>query len=418
MQPRNPAWKTDGLSPFAAVLAHVCQRQHAEEPDPLRTPFDLDRHRIIECMSFRRLEGKTQVFAPSASDHFRTRLTHTLEVSNIARCLADRLGMSSSLAEAIALAHDLGHPPFGHAGEKALRELMADHGGFNHNAHSVRVVDYLEHPFPSFRGLNLTEGTRAGLRDHETRYDKPTESEHAAQAASPMGPSVEAILASVADRVAYDCHDLEDAIGAGFIGFDELRDVALWQDASRDEQIQDLPIFAIRRLIIDRMMNRLLTDLIDETNRQLSAADSTTFHELHTAIGFTASVERKLLELEEFLLQRVYRHPEIVTSDANGQALIEALFAHYVSHAGDLPDRFRSRIDQQGEHRVACDFIAGMTDRFCRTQYEMHCTSTPTTTTTTTPRSTSRSDIGREVQQSPEASNVLSEPKGGQHDHG
>ncbi|MCH7885803.1 MAG: dNTP triphosphohydrolase, partial [Planctomycetes bacterium] len=219
-------------------------RVHPEPDDPLRGAFELDRHRIVESTAFRRLENKTQVFAPAEHDHFRTRLTHSLEVAQIARCLAGALQASEALAEAIALAHDLGHAPFGHAGEAALDEVMADHGGFNHNAHALRVVGYLEHPFPDFRGLNLTGETRAGLATHATRYDTPVQTRDAtvsdapraagfsprepaneanparpgaAGSAAPTGPSIEAQITSIADRIAYIGHDLEDAIGAEFI---------------------------------------------------------------------------------------------------------------------------------------------------------------------------------------------------------
>ena len=193
------------MAPYAARPETGGDRVHREDAEPLRDPFAVDRRRIINCVAFRRLQHKTQVFGPAEHDHFRTRLTHTLEVAETARCLAKGLRANETLAEPIALAHDLGHPPFGHAGEAALDDAMKEYGGFNHNTHALRVVAYLEHPYPDFRGLNLTAETLAGLRTHATGFDAPD--------ASVSGSSVEAQIASLADRIAYNCHDLEDAIG-------------------------------------------------------------------------------------------------------------------------------------------------------------------------------------------------------------
>jgi len=346
-------------------------RRHEEPMGDLHSPFELDRLRIVACTAFRRLEGKTQVFAPTEHDHFRTRLTHTLEVSQIARTLARLLSANQTLSEAIALAHDLGHPPFGHAGEYALSECMARDGGFNHNLHSLRVVEYLEHPYPPFRGLNVTGEVRDGLAAHCTRYDKPGEEEGGEP---PPRASVEAQIASVADRLAYNCHDLEDAIGADIIGPEELLEVALWREAAEAEHttVANRPIHAVRRVILDAIVTRLLRDAADASRRRLAGFTAPEEVKAHgrPLVDFAPAADALLAELERFLLDRVYKHPLIAASDANGRDMISQLFAAYVNRQAELPARFSSRIQSQGAARVIGDYIAGMTDRFCRREHE------------------------------------------------
>ena len=297
-----PRPSEDHLAAYAVRSSEAGGRAHREPDDPLRSPFALDRHRIIESTAFRRLERKTQVFAASHHDHFRTRLTHTLEAAQIGRCLAAGLGANGLLVEAITLAHDLGHPPFGHAGEVGLDEAMTGLGGFNHNTHSRRVVEYLEHPFPPFRGLNLTAETLAGIAAHATRYDRPapgcditlTErcgadfpphdgphrvkpvAQHESASYFPQGASVEAQIASAADRIAFNCHDLEDAIGAEFINLDQLAGIDLWQSAyERVTGAFDVAhVFALRRTVLDAMLNGLLVDVIETSRRLLEVVHS------------------------------------------------------------------------------------------------------------------------------------------------
>ena len=362
---------------YAIQPGDFAPRRHAEPPHPFRTPFEVDRHRILMCTAFRRLEQKTQVFAPSYHDHFRTRLTHTLEVSHLARTLATQLGASELLAEAITLAHDLGHPPFGHAGEAALSEAMASLGGFNHNAHSRRVVEYLEHPFPAFRGLNLTEATLAGLATHETRYDKPArgaDDETATRGDPYDGPSVEAQIASVADRIAYDMHDLEDAIGAHFVGLEELARVPIWQDALEEtaQRYRVDQIHAVRRLVIDRMLDAVLTDVVECSRERLLPIDSpeAARRATDTLVAPSREIHSRLSELEAFLLEQVYHRPAIAETDAEARQRVHELVEAYRSHPETLPQRMRLRIDEQGVDRVVCDYVAGMTDRFCRTEHE------------------------------------------------
>jgi len=353
------------LAPYAVRSVNGRSRAHAEPDDPFRGPFELDRHRIIESTAFRRLEHKTQVFAPTLHDHFRTRLTHTLEAAQIARCLAVALRANEALAEAITLAHDLGHPPFGHAGESALNDAAAQQGGFNHNTHSLRVVEYLEHPFPTFRGLNLTLEVLGGLRTHTTRYDTAK--------AMHDGPSVESQIVSLADRMAYNCHDLEDAIGAGFVDFSEVSELALWRrafdDSVRSDGVDN--VHSVRRAVLDALLNTLLTDIV-HTSRPLLAPIRSP-DQVRTMplplVAMSESADRQLTELEQFLYQRVYRHSEVVRTDAEGQSMILALFNAYRRDPTNLPPRFAARIDEQGAERVICDYIAGMTDRYCMAEH-------------------------------------------------
>ena len=357
------------LAAYATCERKAGARTHQEPPDPLRPPFELDCHRIVGSAAFRRLQRKTQVFVSLQDDHARTRLTHTLEAAWLGRLLALQLSANAALAEAIVLAHDLGHPPFGHAGEKALDHAMEAHGGFNHNEHSLRIVTFLEHPFPPFRGLNLTRATCAGLATHETRFDAPADS------GQQVGPGVEAQIASLADRVAYNSHDLEDAIGAKIVTPPMLADLSLWRQAYDD--VSDMvagasSIHAIRRVVLDRLINLVLADVVDTSRRRL--ADMTSPQQVCSAsaavVGPSPVMEGHLAQLEAFLDGHVYRHPAVSTTDAQGRALVMTLFRLMVDDPTLMPERFASRVDTQGCQRVVCDYIAGMTDRYCIEQHE------------------------------------------------
>lgn len=395
------------LAQYAIRSADHAGRGHPEPEDQLRNPFELDRHRIIESTAFRRLERKTQVFTSSYHDHFRTRLTHTLEVAQIARTLAVGLGANEVLSEVVALAHDLGHPPFGHAGEAALGEAMADHGGFNHNTHSLRVVDYLEHPFPQFRGLNLTLATRRELALHETRYDRPDESPGGFEGVA-GGSGVEGLIASMADRLAVVRSDLEDAIGAELIGLGELENVALWREAAnslldlehssfvddgrrakhidsetppdgRDKLKIALTkgknIHVIRRPVLDTMLDRILLSVVQTSRVALTPMRSTdeVRESRESVVTMPGEVSANLDELERLLFERLYRGPEIVRMDADGRKKVLALFAVYRQDPNKLPPRFAGRIERQGIGSVIRDYIAGMTDRFCEAAYQRLC---------------------------------------------
>ena len=382
----------DRLAPYAVSSSDGGARYHPEPDHPLRDPFEVDRQRIVHSAAFRRLEGKTQVFAPDAHDHFRTRLTHTFEVSHVARLLARNLGVNERLAEAIALAHDLGHPPFGHAGEAALHSMMTSHGGFNHNTHALHVVDYLEHPFPSFRGLNLTNVTRAGLLSHATPYDQPaapsggeTNTKSAlfdstpsggrtSKTPHPEGASVEARIVSLADRIAYNLHDLEDAIGAALLNESDLARIPLWQNAytKQSARFPDCSVHALRRLVLDTMLDGLLTDakITSLTNLENIRTRDDLQKTSGPIVVLSDTAMQRLNEVEAFLTQNVYRRATIAQTDADGQHMIRALFNAYLDDPLKMPERFASRIENQGVHRVVCDYIAGMTDKFCRSHFE------------------------------------------------
>lgn len=341
-------------------------RDYDEPRHPPRSAFSVDRHRVLSCTAFRRLEQKTQVFAPKFHDHFRTRLTHTLEAADVARCLAVALRANEDLAETITLAHDIGHPPFGHAGEAALNEMMAEHGGFNHNAHALRVVEYLEHPYPAFRGLNLTRAVRQGLAAHASTYDVP--SGHATDIGW-----FESEVASLADRIAYDCHDLEDAIGAELVNRDDVESISLWCEAEERCGFagKRAPIHAIRRPVLDAIIARLLVDVVRETEGHASRFDPHVDSSCRRfPVTWCETTEQACGELEKFLRDRVYLNPTIEAQDRRGRGAIRGVFEALLNAPQYLPERFRKRIDNLGPHRVICDYIAGMTDRFCRREME------------------------------------------------
>jgi dGTPase len=336
-------------------------------------PFVVDRRRIIQSASFRRLQHKTQVFVAGTGDHFRTRMTHTLEVAELARSIAQMLELNFELAEIVGLAHDLGHAPFGHAGERALAECMKDHGGFEHNAHSLRTVEYVEHPYPAFRGLNLTHIVRECLAKHSTQYDKP--GAHALQdgrAAPPEGQ-----VADLADRLAYGLHDLQDGLYADLFDPEMLDEVAIWRrcatgptPTSRRQSRRHL------RPVIDRIRQTLLDGVVSETRRrvaELGAKERASVEGDGVRVGglvaLPGELDGELRALERFLLEQVYRSPRLVRMDAKAKRVLTAVFDAYVGEPRLMPKRFAERVGAQGVHRVASDYIAGMTDRYCQDEH-------------------------------------------------
>ncbi len=370
-QSRGPSELNTGVKPYAVTAANSRGREYAEQFPRNVDPFAIDRQRVLHSAAFRRLEFKTQVFVVGEHDHFRTRLTHTLEVASIARRLCVALQVNVAVGELIALTHDLGHPPFGHAGEMALRDLMRDHGGFEHNAQSLRVVEYLEHPYPPYRGLNMTCEVRESLAKHCTLYDKPGRHPLADGTRAP----IEGQIANLADRLAYDCHDLEDAIGADLIGEPDLADVQLWAAAIAGprRQYPDLPLAAIRRPVLDGLEAALLADVVATSRKTIAAARIKTLDEvrLHSqdAVAFSESMESRVRELEAFLQEKVYRHPHLIRMDNKAARFVTRLFEAYLAEPKLLPPRFAARIPEQGAHRVICDYTAGMTDSFAQAEY-------------------------------------------------
>lgn len=368
-----------GLIGCALRPADSGGRAHAEAEHPYRSCYQRDRDRIVHCSAFRRLDYKTQVFVPHEQDHYRTRLTHTLEVAQIARTLSRALQVNEDAAEAVALAHDLGHPPFGHAGEAALDELMADHGRFEHNRQSLRIVDYLEHPYPGFRGLNLTRAVRVGLARHETRYDAPgpTGFDDA-----PLAP-LEGQLVDLSDEIAYTSSDLQDALAAGWITLDQLGRSALWRRAWQQAE-SAMPSARPIHKRLDACRNVLAImadDVIAETLRRIAEMDLASPADVRRAprrcAGFGSELAPQVEQLGQLLRERVYRHPTALQQEAEARRILRELFHTYLGDPSLLPGRYQSRIDEQGPQRVVCDYVAGMTDRFCRKEHARLTGSTP-----------------------------------------
>jgi dGTPase len=345
-----------------------------EEPHPYRTCFQRDRDRIVHCSAFRRLDFKTQVFVPHEHDHFRTRLTHTLEVSQVGRSIGRALRLNEDLIEAVALAHDLGHPPFGHSGEEALNELMADQGGFEHNRQSLRVVDYLEHPYPAFRGLNLTGVVRECLAKHETRYDRPIATDFAAGRLPLEGQIVD-----LADEIAYTAADLDDALAVGWITVDQLGELAIWRRAwqAAEEACGDARWIHKRIRARAAVLSMMVDDVLSATDIAIGSLSLTSLADVRGSerriAGFSEALGPDVQELQRFLLDRVYYHAESRRHCQVGQQILSELFEHLAANPADLPKRYHSRIDTDGLKRVVCDYVAGMTDRFCRTQHTTLC---------------------------------------------
>ncbi len=360
------------LLPCALHEADSGGRTHAEVEHAYRTCYQRDRDRITHCSAFRRLDGKTQVFVPHELDHHRTRLTHTLEVAQVARTAARALRANEDVVEAVALAHDLGHPPFGHAGESALDELMANYGHFEHNSHSLRVVDFLEHPYPDFRGLNLTRMVRCCLAKHATPYDASKSGEFDDGLQAPL----EGQIVDLADEIAYTSADVADALVAGWIELDQLMDVELWR-ACWDKACRAMPTARevhkqIRSCGI--VLSTLLDDALAETQRRIHQLTPRSFGDVQSAsgrcTGFSAELTPQLRALQSFLLKHVYHHPLSLEKQGRAKKILADLFSAYLADERLLPPRYRKRIAEQGPHRVICDYLAGMTDHFCMTEHE------------------------------------------------
>jgi dGTPase len=359
------------LAPYAARSAASAGRVH-EEPDPVfRTCYQRDRDRIVHCTAFRRLEYKTQVFVNHEGDHYRTRLTHTLEVAQIGRTIARTLRLNEDMTEAAALAHDLGHTPFGHSGEEALQTLMREHGGFEHNRHGLRVVDRLEKLYPDFDGLNLTYEVREAIAKHTTRHDAPADAGF-----DPTRRAVlEAQVVEAADSIAYDNHDLEDSLNAGILTPERLAGVDLWREALAEVRSRYPTVshretwYQAKRFLI----NLEVGDLIRASHERIAAAAPADRREAvqraRNLIGFSEAMQARKEELGSFLFDNVYRHYRVARMASKAKRFIAELFAAYVADARQLPPEYQERCAEEGVHRVACDYIAGMTDRYAQDEY-------------------------------------------------
>jgi dGTPase len=354
------------LAPYAAASSRSRGRRHSEPEHAFRTAYQRDRDRVVHSTAFRRLEYKTQVFVNHEGDHYRTRLTHSLEAAQIARTMARFLRLNEDLTEAVTLSHDLGHTPFGHAGEDAMNALMADHGGFEHNLQSLRIVDHLERRYPSFRGLNLTHEVRESIFKHSPHH-RERGPEDLLDGEAPL---LEAQLVDLADEIAYTNHDLEDGLTSGLLELEGLQEVEIWRihfgEACRGFPHESRKIRI--RLTVRKIINHLVTDLIRETERAIDAEGIATVEDVrrhpHRLVRFTAEVETRKAELKKFLFGNLYRHFRVVRMAEKAKRVVRDLFSAYTENPRQLPPHIAARIDEEGHYRVACDYIAGMTDRF------------------------------------------------------
>jgi dGTPase len=336
-------------------------------------PFQRDRDRIIHSTAFRRLEYKTQVFVNHEGDYYRTRLTHTMEAAQITRTITRSLRLNPDLAEAVALAHDLGHTPFGHAGERVLNQLMKPYGGFEHNAQSLRIVDELEERYPSFRGLNLTWEVREGVVKHSPPYDKPLARDFEPQQA----PSLEAQIVDHADEIAYNSHDIDDGLKSGLISLEQLESVAIWREAygAVRQQFASASARIWRYQAIRRIIDVLVTDLM------LALEESLREHRIETLadvrqygkplVGFRPELDQKRLELKSFLMDNMYRHFRVMRMAVKAKKVMSELFDAYMAEPAQLEPHILAR-QSDGEMlpRVVADYIAGMTDRFALQEHQ------------------------------------------------
>lgn len=352
------------LARYALFSGQSRGRLHHEPEPRYRTAFQRDRDRIVHSAGFRLLEYKTQVFVNDAGDYYRTRLTHTLEVAQIGRTLARALGANEDLVESICLAHDLGHPPFGHAGEDALNKLMSDHGGFNHNHQSYRVVTKLERRYPKWNGLNLTYETLEGIAKHETAYDRSAFREISEE----TGPGLEAQIANVADELAYNAHDLDDGLQSGLIHASQLQDLELWRRVVerinwRHRDLDDVS----RHNIIRELVGQLVDDVLFESERRIQALapkDSQNIQSHpHPVVSHSEEQQALNAELKDFLFHNMYRHFRIVRMQTRAEHFIQALYDSYVGEPRQLPDSYRAKLDAEPRRRVVADYIASLTDR-------------------------------------------------------
>ncbi|HXF46045.1 MAG TPA: deoxyguanosinetriphosphate triphosphohydrolase [Burkholderiaceae bacterium] len=356
------------LAPYAAHPSESRGRVHDEPPTVGRSEFQRDRDRIVHCTAFRRLEYKTQVFVNHEGDLFRTRLTHSLEVAQIGRGIARTLRVNEDLVEAIALAHDLGHTPFGHAGQDALNECMAPHGGFEHNLQSLRVVDELEERYGAFNGLNLTFETREGILKHCSLENARKLGELGARFIARRQPSLEAQIANLADEIAYNNHDVDDGLRSGLLRLAQLDDVPLFARHVRTVR-ETYPGLAERRLIhetVRRMINALIVDLLQETTRRLEAVAPRTIDDVRAApplVAFSDPMRRECDLLKRFLLEHLYRHYQVMRMTNKARRIVRELFGAFMEDIRLLPTDHRERAVADRPRAIA-DYVAGMTDRY------------------------------------------------------
>ncbi|HEY5766191.1 MAG TPA: deoxyguanosinetriphosphate triphosphohydrolase [Candidatus Deferrimicrobiaceae bacterium] len=364
--------ETARLAPYAVKSRETRGRKHPEPEDPFRSVFQRDRDRVIHSAAFRRLEYKTQVFVNHEGDHYRTRLTHTIEVSQIARSVARALRLNEDLTEAIVLAHDLGHTPFGHAGERRMNELMEGEGGFEHNLQSLRVVDLLEKRYPGFDGLNLSFEVREGICKHSSQYDDPPPVE---EFDFPGHPTLEAQVADISDEIAYSNHDVDDGIRSGMLSLSGLDSVPLWKEATRfvRKEYTAIDDDVIRSRSISYMISALSRNLIRSTHERIAREGIRTAEDGKRCrvkcVSFDEDMYSKNLELKKYLLENMYGNYRVMRMEQKARRILGELFQTYCDRPQQLPPHIFARMEQEGKKRVVCDYIAGMTDRYVLEEY-------------------------------------------------
>jgi dGTPase len=365
--------EAETLAPYATRSTDTRGRLHPEAEHAFRLPFQRDRDRIVHSSAFRRLEYKTQVFVNHEGDYYRTRLTHSIEAAQITRTLCRALGLNEDLGEAVALSHDLGHTPFGHAGERVLNRLMEPHGGFEHNAQSLRIVDTLEERYPSFPGLNLSWEVREGIVKHSSDYDRPL----VRQFEPEVKPVLEAQIVDYADEIAYNSHDIDDGLKSGMLEARDVADVELWNEARSwvEHRHADASPSVRRYQTVRRLIDRLVTDMIQairdriEEHRVRSLADVRACP-IRLA-GFSPAMAERNRELKQVLLQRLYNHYRVTRMAMKAQKIMTDLFQTYMDEPQQMPPHVHRRIEQgEPKARVVADYIAGMTDRFALDEYK------------------------------------------------
>ena len=363
------------LAPYAARSAASRGRRHKEELKDSRPAFERDRDRIIHCAAFRRLEYKTQVFVNHEGDYFRTRLTHSLEVAQIARGIARRLRLNEDLVEALALAHDLGHTPFGHTGEDVLNRLMSSFGGFEHNRQSLRIVEVLESRYPGFSGLNLSWETREGIIKHSSDYDRPG-ADWAVEYEAAQRPTLEAQIIDLADEIAYNNHDIDDGLKAGYITLKDLDGLDVWQETFL-KVARKYPGLDEERHVcqtISHLIGALIDDLVKTTSANILQKNISNLDDVRiqtsSLVAFSKETARKNGELKSFLYRRLYRHYKVERMRVKAERFLTLLFESYTTTPSLLPFAYQEKFDLFGRERVICDYIAGMTDRFAQDEYK------------------------------------------------
>ena len=359
------------LAPYGMRSKDSKGRAYLDNEPEYRTSFQRDRDRIIHTTDFRRLEYKTQVFINYEGDYYRTRLTHTIEVAQIGRTIARTLGGNEDLIEAICLAHDLGHSPFGHAGEAVLSRVMKDHGGFDHNKQSLRIVTNLEQRYPEFPGLNLTWEVREGMVKHESEYDISDASDYNPD----LRGNLETQIANIADELAYTAHDLDDGLRSGTLTPQMLNGIALWEILIdnikwRGPELEDVA----RHKLIRQLIGMEVTDLVTATDSRLKQSNAQSPLDLqnlsYNVIGFSEEMNRRNREMKDFLYRKMYRHYRVVRMQVKAERILEELFNAYHEEPEILPNQFQAFIDQRGLERTICDYIAGMTDRYAIEEHQ------------------------------------------------